>query len=264
MRKNIKIGILDSGIGGMSVLDKLLSQETGDIIYIGDNINAPYGNKSKAELLIYIERLLIFLLSKDVDIFINACNSLSTINIQNILQKLNINNSKYMDMANSIENNISNFCIKNKKIMIYGTKATIESGVYQEILSKDYNISTLHSIYLALAIENKDTILINKEIAILIESIIENKPDYLLLACTHYPLVIDNILIAIRENNISNIEIIDPADFITLDLQNKMNDIYKNNKDKNIEIFMTKEIDNKDVLNKVLNNVECKLIITEL
>lgn len=261
MSENIKIGVFDSGIGGMSVLKELIKYNKGDFVYIGDNKNAPYGNKTNSELKERIEYLLTFLKDKEVHYYINACNSLSTLDIENILNKLNIDKNKYLDMVSSVNNNILDVCDKGKNILIYATKATIDSKVYQERLHINYNISTLASINLAFAIENRDRELIDNEIELLIESIIENQVDYLLLACTHYPLIIENIKIALEKNNILDIEIIDPAQFIALDFRNKISDSCKNN---NIQIFMTKDVVNMDVLDQILINNKYKLEVVNI
>jgi len=71
-----KIGILDSGIGGLSLLNEILSQNfLAEYYYISDNENMPYGNKSQDFMLKRIRVLVQKLLDKNVEAIIIACNT---------------------------------------------------------------------------------------------------------------------------------------------------------------------------------------------
>lgn len=83
--KNLPIGVFDSGIGGLNVLRKLAKTfKTESFVYFGDNLNAPYGNKTKKELLNLCSNAIDKLLSKNVKAVVIACNTAST----NCLDKL--------------------------------------------------------------------------------------------------------------------------------------------------------------------------------
>ena len=73
------IGLCDSGLGGLTVLKELkIKFPNNDYIYIGDNQNLPYGNKSKEELTKLGQNLIDFLNEKKVDLIIIACGTLSS------------------------------------------------------------------------------------------------------------------------------------------------------------------------------------------
>ncbi|HPB34589.1 MAG TPA: aspartate/glutamate racemase family protein, partial [Caldisericia bacterium] len=75
-----KIGIFDSGIGGLSVLKVIYEKFPNNIyLYIGDENYYPYGLKSKDEIIDRSEKLTNFLISKKVDLIIVACNTVSSI-----------------------------------------------------------------------------------------------------------------------------------------------------------------------------------------
>lgn len=76
---NMRIGIFDSGIGGLTVLKKLLQEKpNNDYIYYGDTINLPYGDKTKEQLLNLAKKDIEFLLSHNVDLIIIACGTVSS------------------------------------------------------------------------------------------------------------------------------------------------------------------------------------------
>ena len=214
-----KIGIFDSGIGGLTILNQLKDFNKGRIIYLGDNINAPFGNKDKKELLEIIYKIIKRLKEEKVDIYINACNSLSTLEINNILEDLSIEKNNYFDMVSAINKNIEKILNKKETILIFGTIATINSGAYQKILNDRYNVQTISSQYLAKAIEEGDDSRIKEEINILSNTLTKNKINNLLLACTHYPLIIDEMKKDFENKNIK-INIIDPSIFIKMEVEN--------------------------------------------
>ena len=214
-----KIGIFDSGIGGLTILNQLKDFNKGRIIYLGDNINAPFGNKDKKELLDIIYKIIKRLKEEKVDIYINACNSLSTLEINNILEDLSIEKNNYFDMVSAINKNIEKILNKKETILIFGTIATINSGAYQKILNDRYNVQTISSQYLAKAIEEGDDSRIKEEINILSNTLTKNKINNLLLACTHYPLIIDEMKKDFENKNIK-INIIDPSIFIKMEVEN--------------------------------------------
>ena len=77
---NAPIGIFDSGVGGYTVaraLQKALPKE--DVIYYGDGCNAPYGNRSKEDIVHLVRQILDFMASKQVKAVGIACNTISTL-----------------------------------------------------------------------------------------------------------------------------------------------------------------------------------------
>ena len=75
----MRVGVFDSGIGGLTVLKTLIDKyPKNDYIYYGDTLNLPYGSKTKEELLELSKNDVEFLLSKNVDIIIIACGTVSS------------------------------------------------------------------------------------------------------------------------------------------------------------------------------------------
>ena len=85
MNNNLPIGIFDSGLGGLTVLQalrELLPNES--FIYIGDTAHVPYGNKSNEAVTRYSEKITKFLISKKVKLIIVACNTASSVAINEL------------------------------------------------------------------------------------------------------------------------------------------------------------------------------------
>ena len=79
-KRDLPIGIFDSGVGGLTVLKevrKILPRE--DIVYLGDTAHLPYGTKSKAAIVKLAIANILFLLEKEVKLIIVACNSTSSV-----------------------------------------------------------------------------------------------------------------------------------------------------------------------------------------
>ena len=81
---NRSIGVFDSGVGGLTVLKSLIAFLPNEsYIYIGDNKNCPYGDKTIEELYEYSKRIIEYFIKQNVKLIVIACNTISS----NILEK---------------------------------------------------------------------------------------------------------------------------------------------------------------------------------
>ena len=83
--QNAPIGVLDTGVGGLSVLkclQKKLPQES--YIYIGDTARTPYGSRSEAEIRCFVEEMLAYLEGRGVKLVVVACNTLTMLGIESL------------------------------------------------------------------------------------------------------------------------------------------------------------------------------------
>lgn len=174
----MKIGIFDSGIGGLTVLKELIKKYPNNkYYYFGDNINAPYGTKTKEELLKLSNRIIKFLNKKEVDIIIVACGTISS----NIFDKLKTD-TKIYDIISPTINYINNSCYEN--IGLIGTNMTIKSKTFEKKINKKI-ISKSCNDFVPYIENDKD---ITKIIPKYINDF-KNKIDVLILGCTHYPII---------------------------------------------------------------------------
>ena len=125
---NIKpIGVFDSGFGGITVLKELLKlMPNENYIYLGDNKNIPYGDKSKKEIVELSSKMAEFLINKNCKILVIACNTISASAYKILKEKYNI----------PIIEVISNACkdainkTENNNISIIATDFTVKSKIY--------------------------------------------------------------------------------------------------------------------------------------
>jgi glutamate racemase len=196
MSKN-PIGIFDSGIGGLTIAHAIKNKLPNEsLIYFGDTKHLPYGEKSEQAIKDYSLKIAEFLKKNNCKAIIIACNSASSTAYYHI--KKNINSIPIYNVIDPIVSFISKKYF-NKKIGVIGTKATIQSGIYEnKILEKNSSLSvaSLETPLLAPMIEEG---FFNQEIS---STIIKNylndkkldKIDILVLACTHYPLIQNEII----------------------------------------------------------------------
>ena len=168
------IGLCDSGLGGLTVLKELKRKyPNNSYIYIGDNLNLPYGDKSKEELIKLGQSLIDFLNEKRVDLIIIACGTLSS----NVTGRL-ISKVQMIDIISPTIEYI-NKKIK-KKVTIFATTATIETHIFKNRLI--YGCTEIACPEFVPMIENNS---INKNV--IINKIPNNDP--IVLGCTHYGLI---------------------------------------------------------------------------
>lgn len=186
------IGVLDSGIGGLTVIksmEKVLPNE--DIIYFGDNKNVPYGNKSEDEIFKLTMAVLKFLESQDVKLVAIACNTISTI-INRFSDKFDF---PIIDIITPTVDHIEKMGIN--RILIMGTEFTIRTKAYEKLLLErddKFEIFAESSPNLAKLVDNGQFYSpeIYKTIRGHIDSINSKGNIYnVVLACTHYPIVED-------------------------------------------------------------------------
>lgn len=182
----MKVGVFDSGIGGLTVLKNLYKHyPNNEYIYYGDTKNLPYGNKTKEELNELSSNDIEFLISKKVDVIFIACGTVSSNCIHYLKNKYDI---PIYDIITPTINYLNNSNYKN--IGIIATNATISSHVFEKNLNKFvYEIKTPDFVPI---IENNQI----KELPKVIDKYLKeykDKIDILVLGCTHYPLIKDNL-----------------------------------------------------------------------
>jgi len=193
MENNNPIGLFDSGIGGTSIwqeIRELLPNE--DTIYLADSKNAPYGQKSKEEIIELSIKNTEYLLNLNSKIIVVACNTATT----NAIKELR---AKYDVPFIGIEPAIKPAAVNSQKhvIGILATQGTLNSELFHQTAEKFHDTKIIEQIGHGLVplIENGE--MNSKEMDTLLlqylEPMIAANIDYLVLGCSHYPYLIPQI-----------------------------------------------------------------------
>jgi glutamate racemase len=203
MKNDFPIGIFDSGYGGLTVLSEIRkSLPNYDFIYFGDNARAPYGDRSFELVYDFTLEAVNYLFSQGCPLVILACNTASAKALRTIQQK----DLEKIDPTKRVLGVIRpsaeeiGFLTESKHIGILGTNGTIQSDSYRIELQKyaPEIIVSQHACPMWVPlIENNayDTsagkMLIENDVQKLMRQ--DPKIDAIILACTHYPILQEQI-----------------------------------------------------------------------
>ena len=191
----LKIGVFDSGFGGLTVLRALLPLLPGaEFLYLGDTARLPYGSKSRATIVRYALSSTRFLLDQGADFLVIACNTATALALEEIkastaVPVLGVIETGAGEAANSS---------KSREILVIGTDATISSHAYAAAC-RERGLRALEKacpLLVPLVEEGwVDHPVTAEVIRIYLTELLEQAqeealdPDTLVLGCTHYPLL---------------------------------------------------------------------------
>ena len=193
MNNNQAIGIFDSGIGGTSIwsaIHQLLPNEK--TIYLADSKNAPYGQKSKEEIVALSMKNTDFLLEMNCKLIVVACNTATTNAIQELREKYDV---PFIGIEPAIKPAATHS--KTQIIGILATQGTLNSALFNKTTEKYQDTKIIEQVGHGLVqlIENGD--INSPEMTQLLHAyltpMIEANIDYLVLGCSHYPYLIPQI-----------------------------------------------------------------------
>lgn len=190
---NNPIGIFDSGIGGISILNKVLKYlPNEDYIYYADSIHNPYGNKSKEELIQLVDGIMKKFMLYQVKLVIVACNTATTQVISYLRKRYY--NILFVGVEPAIK--VAYDYHRNKNVLIMATPGTIQSKRLLElnqIYSQEKRV-LLSCDGLAELIENDNMEAIPSYLISLFSQLDKEKIDVVVLGCTHYPFIKKEII----------------------------------------------------------------------
>lgn len=197
------IGIFDSGYGGLTVLKEIKKLLPGyDYLYLGDNARSPYGTRSFETVYDYTLQCVKWLFAQGSPLIILACNTASAKALRTIQQRYlpwNEPEKRVLGVIRPTAEVIGNYS-SSKHIGILGTKGTVQSDSYPiEVAHFSPNVKVYQHacpMWVPL-VENNEyahdgaNYFIKKDI----HALLNKSPDIdtILLACTHYPLLLDKI-----------------------------------------------------------------------
>ena len=190
---NRKIGIFDSGIGGLTTLNeikKLLPNE--NYIFYADSKNNPYGEKTTEELLKITRNIVNYLLKKGVKIIVIACNTATTKCISTLRKEYP--NTIFVGTEPAIKVACDN---NYKNTLVLATPGTISSDRTHELIEKykknNENIYLVACDGLANAIERNNQNDVDNLLKKYLKQYQTYNIDAIVLGCTHYPIIKDKI-----------------------------------------------------------------------
>jgi len=209
---NQPIGVFDSGVGGLTIVPHLMKRLPQErLIYFGDTARTPYGSKALSTIKKFTEEIVEFLLEKKVKMIAIACNTVTSSCLEDL-------QNKYPDVpiVGVIEPAVKKVLYRaksNARIGVIGTKVTIENKAYSSVIKKQNNNLTVYEKACPIFVPLIEEGLIDSEITDLavqhyLQEFNKVKPiDYLVLGCTHYPLIKKSIF-----KTLPNVEIINPSE----------------------------------------------------
>ena len=187
------IGLFDSGVGGLTVLREVVRRLPAEsTIYLGDNARAPYGPRSDDEVRRFSAECLDELAARDVKAIVVACNTSSAI----ALNELRLRYSLPILGVVRPGATAAALATRSRRVGVIATQATVRSHAYfQAIKDEDpfievVEVATPDLVPLVEA-GKLDGPLVEDVVARSLAPLLEQgeRPDTLLLGCTHYPLL---------------------------------------------------------------------------
>ena len=204
----MKIGIFDSGVGGLSVLEKILRYNLQiDIIYLADKKNCPYGEKTCKELIDIVKENINYLISKGCEIIVIACNTASFIYNMYLKEEFNVK------IYNILEFSMEWIATKElDKICVFETsflqKENRFNKMQQSIGINRPKVFEVSGWDIAKNVESNGNYV--KDIERAVKSIPEEIKN-VLLSCTHYSLIYNEFEEVKKTLEKDEINFIDPA-----------------------------------------------------
>ncbi len=188
---DLAIGVFDSGVGGLTVLDECLAQlPAEDFVYFGDTDWFPYGDRSEAELRDRAHLIAEWLLSTGIKTIVIACNTATAAALTHLQTTLDIPVIGVM----SSEAHAAVQTTRNRRVGLLATEATVRSGSYERMVhAHDAGVEVISVACprLAPAIQNGDPF--DERIVEMVREytapLRDGDVDTVILGCTHYPLV---------------------------------------------------------------------------
>lgn len=214
MPASLKIGIRDSGVGGLTVARRVREQIPGaDLLIFADTAHVPYGEKTPAQIRHYALSISDFLIQQGAQIIVFACNTTSALALGAARQKFDVPIYGVIEPGARAASQIS-----TGKIGVLATAATVSSGVYaREICACRPEIETLEIACPALVplVEagQTDTKIAFEACQNYLAPLLDWGADTVVLGCTHYPLLLETL-----QTLAPHVRFIDPAQTLAQDI----------------------------------------------
>jgi glutamate racemase len=202
-----RIGIFDSGVGGLTVLRELYRQLPNEsILYFGDTARVPYGTRAAAEIVQFVREIMTWLVEQDVKMVIMACNTSSALAMEMVQAEFDI------PVLGVILPGAQAAVQQGKRIGVIATPATAASNAYRNAILEMENSCRVWQVscpaFVPLVEQNRIYDPYTTEVAReYLAPLIQQRIDTLIYGCTHYPLLAP----VLRSLLPAGVNLIDPA-----------------------------------------------------
>lgn len=253
----MRIGIFDSGIGGVTVLKKALEYlPDAEYIYYADTKNVPYGVKKGHEVLGHVFEAFNFLSQKDIQIAVIACNTATSVAVSELRKKYTF---PIIGMEPAIKPAILNN--SGKKILVLATSLTLQERKFEELICSLDKQQRVHKLALDELVVYAEQFNFDSETVIhYLQEKLSNidfaEYETIVLGCTHF-VYYSKIIQEIAGKNIS---VIDGNEGTVINMVRKMKGMIFNPEDNHnkgrITFYSSGVEDSLDRVNKLLGILE--------
>lgn len=210
MKRYNSIALLDSGVGGLTVVKEIYKQLPNEnIVYFGDTAHMPYGPRPYEQVRGFVYEIIDFLETQEIKAIVVACNSAASAGLDYYKERVNMPLFGVIEpgVRAALKQTITN------KIGVIGTTGTIESGSYQDVfkrLAPDVQLYSQPCPLFVLIVENGlvDSPEARRVAEEYLEPLKDAEIDTLILGCTHYPFMTN----VIQEVMGANVKLISSAE----------------------------------------------------
>lgn len=206
-RGDHRIGIFDSGVGGLTVLRELYRQLPNEsILYFADTARLPYGTRSREEILQFVRQILSWMTAQGVKMIIMACNTSSALALETVRCEFDL------PILGLILPGARAAVGRGKRIGVIATPATASSNAYRNAIQEINPMAQVWQVgcpaFVPLIERNRIHAPYTKKIARqYLKPLLQKKIDTLVYGCTHY----QHLETVLREILLSSIQLVDPA-----------------------------------------------------
>jgi glutamate racemase len=186
-----RIGVFDSGVGGLTVLKAIAAQLPAHYLYFGDTARLPYGTKSAETVARYAIGATRFLEAQNIDLLVIACNTATALALPQIKAAANVPVVGVVEPGAAMAAEVS----KQRAAIVIATEATVSSHAYRDALQR-HGLESLEKacpLFVPLVEEGWIEHPVTEQVARIYldeaHAQASNGADVLVLACTHYPLI---------------------------------------------------------------------------
>ncbi len=204
---NFKIGVLDSGVGGLSVLREIhdLLPET-PTLYFADQAHVPYGSRSADAIRGYVEAITCFLIAEGAGVIVIACHAASAASLHPLRQQFPTIPLVGIEPAVKPAAEAT----RSGVIGVLTTQATANGALYRRVLTQyadHVRVLTVVAPELVTMVEQGGAISVQDDAVLhrLIDPLVAAGADQLVLACTHFPFLAAGL------RRVSDLPLVDPS-----------------------------------------------------